>query len=421
MRVIFTGQSGIDKHRVVENLVDHLRVTCGYRGDSSDQEASNFLSSYSFESFIAPHYFGITEWLQMPNENMQNEEWKEGFTDLLDTIKRDSAKNIFLSMHSVFFRYSKFFSPINWDQIREFNPDLFITFIDDVQDIWWRLMKRHDIFPPSPTYRLRELLAWRSVETMVTEIISQRLNPQKPIPHYVVAVKHPVLMLQRLLMEPRSLRIYAAYPISDIRNDKIMKEVINAHRNNLHKRFIVFDPISIDEYILESLNQAQKQDDDLKKHIVFKKEDRWSVRSKACDLPLLSDKLEHPEYIEIDREQINEVSDEMKDHIEWRDYRLINQAHCIATYRPNYNKKTSRGVSSEIMYALFSGLQIFNYWPPEDGNYVPFGRRGVYIGDYSEFIDELEKHQISKQERFHDLSHESEFIGSKREVASETK
>ena len=66
--------------------------------------------------------------------------------------------------------------------------DLFITFIDDVYDIWWRLRRRKEQFQPSGVLRFRDVLAWRSIEIMMTDTLAAHLVPGRAIPHYVIAV-----------------------------------------------------------------------------------------------------------------------------------------------------------------------------------------------------------------------------------------
>ena len=403
LRVVFTGQSGIKKSKVIENVVRNTRLRCGY-GDKSDEAAEKFLKLYPVEKYIAYGPTAFAEYLQQP-ERVQLRQWEDGFEDLLEAVDNDNADNVFLSMHSVFSKFFRFYSPVNWQQLERFEPHLFITLIDDVYDIWWRLKRRQEAFQPSGGFRLRELMGWRTAEIMMADTLARNLIPGKRLPHYVVAVKHPIDMLVRLLLEPQAMRIYAPYPITKTREDPDRREVIDKHRRELHERFVTFDPLTIDEKVLQFLLEEWEKSNPQPETITFdrkpKPKGRWPVPSEACNLPLLTDGIEYPDIIEgIDPIQVQEIIDvgELDFHIVWRDYRLIDQGHCLPAFRPHYEGEMSGGVAAEIDYAYQSGTQVYQFFPDDDGRSAPFQHKGVITDDYKEFLRMLEQHEQQIQE-----------------------
>lgn len=415
MRVVFTGQSGIEKSKIIENLVHHIQRLCDSQDGKNKFDPKKIVSWHAVEEKIASDLPGFLGWHESPNEKEQSLKWKNAFEDLLVEIEREKPLNVFLSLHSVLSKYGRFISPLDWDQLRRFSPDIFITFIDDVYDIWWRLRKRQESFPAISEFRLREILAWRSIEIMMTGTIAKNLIPGKPLNHYIVAVKHPLSMLLKLILEPKTIRVYAGYPITHTRNQSKDREIIDKHRKRLHQSFVTFDPVTIDEYILKvALDEWEAQKPRPSTITLNRKKARWPLPSDGCEFPLIAESLDYPEVIEgIDPEQIKEIVNEIYYQIEWRDYRLLDQAHCFAAYRPYYKGTMSKGVSSEIDYALSSGIQAYQFWPGEDGSNRPFQTRGTIIRDYDEFIHVLEQHQKEIQGSNISPSHGSEFDGYK--------
>ena len=51
--------------------------------------------------------------------------------------------------------------------------------------------------------RLREILAWRTAEIAMADLLARNLYEMRAIPHYVVGLKHPAEMLYRLIFRRR--------------------------------------------------------------------------------------------------------------------------------------------------------------------------------------------------------------------------
>ncbi len=423
MRIIVTGQTGIAKSQVLGNLLRQLRVSCGYPEDGSGALASQFCRDYSVENSIEPDPTLFVKLLSLNNERVLVKRWEIAIDSLRARITDDpSTTNVFLSMHSTFFRRGKFFSPLNLEKLRWFTPDLFITLVDDVYDIWWRLRERAKHLNQSGVLRMREVMAWRSVEVMMTDFIAKNLIPGRELPNYVVAVKQPAETLVKLLATPDAMRVYASYPIARTRDIKKKREDIDKYRLKLHKRFVTFDPVGIDERVLKFSYDRWAESKPQAEVIELRRQDRWSVPSDACDLPILADSVEYPDIIdEIDPVQIREVLDvlrgrpgDVNEHIVWRDYRLIDQAHCLAAYRPNYEGQKAEGVGHEIDYAHHDDrVYVYQFYPQDDGDFAlsPFGNKGSVSIDYDGFVEMLELHQ--RQTRMHHTnpSHFGNLVG----------
>lgn len=417
MRVVFTGQMGMGKEQVLESFRASLLKDLGKDGSKTQEDILRILR---VESFVAYTKTAERGWVQMPDVERQCQQWKNGFEDLLKEIEQHPSKNVFLSMHAVMYKNSHYISPVDWNLLRRFQPDLFISFIDDVIDIWWRINHGPNRQVSSEQFKLRELMAWRSAEIMKTDTLAKYLFPDSNRPHYVVAIKHPKETLRKLILKPRKLRVYAAYPITDAKKAKSNPEInydiireIDKNRSILHERYTVFDPVTIDEFELKMVLDKWKQNKSSEKITFIREEHRWPVRSDSFNKPLLSDAIDYPEEIEgIDPQEVDEITKDMSFQIQWRDFSLLDQVHCIAAYRPNFYRG-SIGVQKELAYAANKGISAYQYWPLEDGQILrPFIDTGNFVTNYEDFLAYLEENQREIESDRRCFSHQSEFVGA---------
>jgi adenylate kinase len=409
MNIVFSGQSGMEKNRIIKNFIEHLgkkNSTC------NKSETQNTIGLYPLESFICKNKVVFANWLSLASEEAQGRLWKEGYHRMMHKLEAEKHHSNFISMHGVFFKRSRFFSPLDWEYLRQLKPDMFITFIDDIYDIWWRLRSRRDDYHPSGMLRMREVLAWRSVEIMAIDTIARNLIPGMEIPHFVIAIKHPIDMLTKLISEPSRMRIYASYPISRTRDHPEKRLEIDKHRSKMHDLFVAFDPLTIDERLLGFTFEKWKKLKPLPTSISIARSDRWPTRSDSFKHALLSDVVEYTDSIEgVDPSEIEEIivdTEDINKQVVWRDYRLIDQANCVAAYRPSYEGKISGGVNSECSYASFSEkLTVYQFVPKEDGIGGPFDNYGEVCNTYEGFIDSLNRHDATYSRNPDRPSHQS--------------
>ena len=251
VNVICAGITGCRKEQAVDSVISYLTT--------QQPSYSGFVGQVNVED-ILENELGI-KWgmfLKTLNFGAQEKQSRE----ILDlAFGHLASKRVrFLNLHLTLYHNARFFAPFPYDKIREFKPDLIITFIEDVFDAWARVKKKSDdLSDPDKTYfRLRELLAWRSVEIMQADFLASALG----IPNYVVAVKHSPQMLYSLVFEPEKLIVYAAHPISRFRPTsppkdpaglEAEKKPLLAFIQKLQEKYIVFSPTTIDERIIQNL------------------------------------------------------------------------------------------------------------------------------------------------------------------------
>lgn len=391
MHVVFTGQTGVEKDDVMEAVAKMAAKERGVPEALGDRITRGFIRCYSVEAKIKESLNGrIRAFLDNFYARQRQNVWEEAFGKCLEEVNRDNPEHAFLSFHSLYRRQGQFFSCLSWKLIMEFRPQVFITLIDDVFDVRTRVTTREKKkVETKSSFQLPELLTWRSSEILMTDCLAQNLYPNRPVPHFIVAVKSPALMLYRLLFQKKILRVYASFPISKQRSDPRKQKEINDFRLELHKHFTVFDPITIDELRFDDSKNLVK---------------RWPLEIDPIVSEESADKkmLEEPE---IGYSKVNELRKMVARQIESRDYSWVDSSNVVVAYKPTWDKTQSAGVDKEMTYAIHLGKEVFAVMDQEDQEYAeksgPFAMIGRVIVKRStrEIVDALIRIQKDKTKR----------------------
>ena len=390
-----------------QELPDFFKTREPTSSDLEHPKVRKIIAVYSVEDEIKKQVESFPEFLDSADERSQRILWEKSFQKILREVKVLKPKYSFLSMHATFFRRNRFFSLLDPDLIKSFKPDIFVTLIEDLFLIWRRVVRREKEEAPTASYfRLRDIASWRSVEILITDLLSnfllQRAKKEIKNTNYVVAVKHPLMMFYGLLFQPNILKVYSSFPITKPRSDPAERAPIDAFRMRLHEKYTVFDPLTIDEKIMEILLDKYYPKDEKTKarslnpsdELTIAKTDRWPLPS---GFSLVED--EQDDYpIVLNAMEVQEVVQDVHENIETRDFRLIDQVQCLAAWRPYYEHRTHEGVSGEINYARNNAnIPRHLYFPAEDGNpeESPFAAKGVPHLDLSKLYEALDKIQKS--------------------------
>jgi hypothetical protein len=273
LRVAFTGHCGLSKGDVIRRLRDFIRNSDPDRKDLTKLSSvtpkalyeQGLIGVYEIEKFLVMDTFLLA--------SMRDRQrlWKDSFCKVMEEWKASKPRYAFFSLHLTYQVLSEFFSPFSWiidrqetllEFMKEINPHYVVTLIDDIHSVRARIK-------PGYSVRLSDLLRWRQIEIMMTDILAQRtiapaIKRENPVLYPferspAVAIRHPVSMIYSYLFEPDRLRVYASFPISEPRRrflaqgtDEPIREV-NRFRRALRKWFTVFDPVTIDEIPLQSV------------------------------------------------------------------------------------------------------------------------------------------------------------------------
>ena len=178
MRVLFMGQTGIDKQRHLRLL----RELCSARGKAIDALFSIGDIMYE-ESQKAGQLIREGKIL-----DLRLAELAVLRRAAFNRIGNESAglQNVFVSSHAVFRWNNQLFRAFELADFEAFQPDLIITLVDDVEAVKLSLEGLRDSgeLPADTAYSLKDLLVWREEEMLAAEILASILG----VPHYVLGV-----------------------------------------------------------------------------------------------------------------------------------------------------------------------------------------------------------------------------------------
>jgi hypothetical protein len=421
MKIILAGHAGIGKREVIKNIKDSLAP------------------GITFQHFPAEEGLILKTAMKSPRDLM--DAWYKRFqanvVEPWKALHDEKPAAAIISMHLSWQVESHILSPLvsphaidilNFFR-DDFRPSHVVTLIDNI----YRSQKviAHEGY----NIRLGELLRWRNIETILADMLANLVATNDythdkaiyPFEHSpALAVNHPADIVPRYIQR-NVPRIYLSYPISAPR--RIYKKTrskepiheINRFRNYFSRKFVAFDPVTIDE---RPLNVIRENSDKELRDATLAQFEKILTRkqSDAKKLKLLTARLDASradrrvslrtadvwerdaaEYArsmrglgpaDIDGLSIEQISgitvgankqhSEVDRQIRMRDYRLIDQADCVVTYRPTYkddagkvDQDWSGGTAAELHYAYVQAKKpVFVITDPvADGNLNegPFG------------------------------------------------
>ena len=376
MRALLAGISGVNKDIVVENLLDRLRVNgdisaapdANGHPDTSGAPDARELFAASVEDVFAQRGDDLASTLAAFRPTYQLGAWQRAGGAIAEEMEDLDPRHSLLATHLTYYTSGRQFSLIDIPTIRRWRPDCIITLVDDMLDIRAALAQRDAEQHTNFQLRLREILAWRTAEIAMADLLARNLYERRTIPHYVVGLKHPAEMLYRLIFHRRRYPVvYSSFPITAIRYDADLRARVDGIRAELHRRFIVFDPLTLDEGTPQVFDKAREACDEGKTEITITGDEaRWPLDNAGT----LKDGLPSAFPMALDPREALEVWDDMENQVRHRDLTMVEQAQCVAAYRITMGGRLSTGMYSELMYASHTAepaRPVLMYADPEDG------------------------------------------------------
>ena len=178
MRALFTGQTGIDK----KSQLQALRDFCARKGKSIEAvfNVGDIMYEESRKSGATLKEGKI---LDLPLAQLGA--LRRGAFNLIRSHS-SGMSNVFVNSHAVFRWNNRLMRAFELPEVKEFQPDVIVTLIDDVEAVKMRLdaFKSSGDLPPDTKYSLKDLLVWREEEMLASEILASVLD----IPHYVLGI-----------------------------------------------------------------------------------------------------------------------------------------------------------------------------------------------------------------------------------------
>lgn len=361
--VIVTGITGIDKSAFIKKFIKRARISKRSKVIKFEAELVN---QKRMHGSVRPPG-GMTAFLNGKSLTQKTRYVEETFGWIAKhCMLGPDIDYVFLDVHLSYYKNSEYFPPLNPSNfanlISSISPDaevLIINLIDDVFNTWHAIASREKEYPKT-RLTLREILGWRSLESLMSDLLSQALPPllphEKPIRSYVISIRHPYTTFKNLILCDTPTCVYLSYPISNTRECPNRVAAINEFRAKMHKlgdqfNISVFDPVAIDE-LRGDVKRALKNHGDLTLH----SSRRWPLDHQSNLVP------SPPDQIRIPASEIAESIQQINHQIESRDLRLVEYARILFVFKRTFGKRSS-GVEAEIDHAKLMRNNVLVYLP----------------------------------------------------------
>jgi hypothetical protein len=324
MRVVVTGQVGLDKKEVLERLADlgaerSTPIDVIHMGDRMYAEAPD----------IVPGRI-----LDLPRQRLEQLR-RSVFKDVLS---HDPSRHLVLNTHATFrWRHGLFHAYDHRDMVK-LGATLYVTLIDNVDAVHERLAREHVV-----KHTLKDILVWREEEIVVTRAMAEA----------VCGFGHSFIVsrtstdaaaetIYRLMFEPDRKRVYPSFPMTHVMDMPDVLSEIDHFRRRLNEHFITFDPGDVDEknLLLKAGAATQRGEEEIALHVNGR-----DIRLRVAD--------------------ISQVAPDVDGQIYARDFALIDQSDMIITYIPEMptgKPGLSSGVERELQHAFETTKEVYVIW-----------------------------------------------------------
>jgi adenylate kinase len=332
MRVICTGQSGLNKNEPLDKVASIAKekghgVKVYHVGDMMYEKGRN----------IPPGKI-----LNLPLRELNTLRGLV-FRDILHEI--GESDNVIIDTHATFRWSHGLFSAFDFEELKWFSADMYITMVEDVDAIMYRLSKIES--PDLYRYKLKDIMVWREEEILATELISGLDRERSKF--YIVTRIDASEIIYRLMFEGHLKKAYLSFPITHVQSQPEILSKIDLFREEMKKHLIAFDPLLMNEKRLhiEMLSELQKGSP----------KDFIEVETAGQ-----KQKIKMSEILEI----INDIDGQIIS----RDFKLIDQSDMILAYIPEDGSAKpiiSPGVMRELDHAHDEMKEIYVIWDsPEE-------------------------------------------------------
>ncbi len=349
MKAIVTGQIGLDKTPYLEEV----QKVAQRAGDTVDIFSVGKMM-YSEAPDVRPGRI-----LGLPLSRLHSLR-RAVFKDIINQAPQN--EHTIVNTHATFRWRHGLFAAFDFDQLREFDADVFICLVDNVEMVHHRLHKEHDI-----DATLKDCMVWREEEILATELMAQAFGGKFFIVGRGRAAQN-ARTIHRLLCRSDMMTVYPSFPMSHVVGMPDVLAEIDQFRAALAERFIAFDPGDVDEKLmLDHAIMATKEGHDF---IQLDPSDPAATFGKMPGDPDLASR----ETIKVSCREILDIAGDIDGQIYSRDFKLIDQSDMIVSYVPELPGGVpglSSGVERELQHAWEHTKDVYVVWKPEK-NPSPF-------------------------------------------------
>ncbi len=341
MRILVTGQIGLDKKSYLQSGVD----LAGEQGET--------IHVYNVGDMMYAEGRDVKAGriLDLPISRL-NSLRRAAFKDVIaDSVGKP---NIIVNTHATFRWRHGLFSAFDFDQAAKLNIDTFVCLVDNIEVVHHRLHRDHVI-----DATLKDCMVGREEEQLATELLSQAIQGSR---FYILSRgRHNDTRqtLFRLVCRPGMRKVYPSFPMSHVVDMPDVLAEIDNFRAELAKHFICFDPGDVDEKLL--LDRAIAAARDGKDYLDVLPHSFGG--SKAAHDP-----------IRVKVREVLDIAGDIDGQIYMRDFKLIDQSDMIVSLVPELTGGVpglSSGVERELQHAWEHTKEVYVVWKPKK-NPSPF-------------------------------------------------
>jgi adenylate kinase len=325
MRVIITGQVGVDKGPYIEHLEKLAR-------DDGHELKVFHVGRMMYEE--APDV-PAGRILNLPISRL-NTLRRAVFKEILREAERH--EHVVINTHATFRWRHGLFAAFDFDQVKAFNAGMYITLLDNAESVHQRLVREHDV-----DHTLKDIMVWREEELLATEILANILRGYGNF--YMISRGRSIPTTQtiyRLMFEPQRKKAYVSFPMSHVMDLPETLSEIERFKAAINQHFTMFDPGDVDEFILHKLADEAQQ------------AGRESIEVQAAEGP-----------ITLKTAEVLQISGDIMGQIYMRDFKMIDQSDMIISLVPELpggKPGLSSGVERELHHAFEGGKEVYVVW-----------------------------------------------------------
>jgi adenylate kinase len=327
MRVVVTGQVGLDKKPFLARVVEIARsmgqelAVCHVGG-----------MMYAEAPDVAPGRI-----LDLPLSRLQSLR-RSVFKDVLAHCA--GTEHVLVNTHATFrWRHGLFYA-FDYDQMKALDADLYVALVDNIDRIHYRLVR-----DGHRDHTLKDLMVWREEEVLATELLSQIVGGHGRFCILACGTDDSTAEAMARLIFRRDLKkVYLSFPMSHVDGSPAAMVEIESFRREMKRHFVCFDPGDVEEKHLCSLAIGAAEEG--KRTVEYGPPGERAIMETS---------------------QLLEIIADIDGQIYARDFKLIDQSDMIVSLVPaleDGRPGLSSGVERELQHAHEATKEVFVIWQP---------------------------------------------------------
>ncbi len=250
----------------------------------------------------------------------------------------EKHEHVIVNTHATFRWRHGLFAAFDYDQIKAFNADLYVTLLDNAESVHQRLLRDHEI-----DHGLKDIMVWREEELLATEILA---NIIRGYGHFFMISRGRNIpttqTMYRLMFEGKKKKVYLSFPMSHVMDLPNTLAEIDSFKATINEHLICFDPADVDEFILHKLAVQATE------------EGNSTIQVPAAEGP-----------VTLKTSDVLQISGDIMGQIYARDFKMVDQSDMIISLvpeLPNGKPALSSGVERELHHAFEGGKEVYVVW-----------------------------------------------------------